>query len=183
MNVSYKGIKKELSSQQKEKLDAKFAKISKLVEKRGEKEAHVVVTSENHLHKAEITMRFYGQPLVGIASDVDLFTALSKALDKLDKQASKNCAKYREKNRRAGNGSKPEAGESELVGVVATSEDKKIAQKVYRVDHRQERKPMTIDEAVLEMDKTRDYVAFRDERDRVSVLVRRRDGHFDLIES
>ncbi len=183
MNVSYKGIKKELSSQQKEKLDAKFAKISKLVEKRGEKEAHVVVTSENHLQKAEITMRFYGQPLVGIASDVDLFTALSKALDKLDKQASKNCAKYREKYRRAGNGSKSGNGAGELVGVAATSEDKKIAQKVYRVDHRQERKPMTIDEAVLEMDKTRDYVAFRDERDRVSVLVRRRDGHFDLIES
>ncbi|HVO98087.1 MAG TPA: ribosome-associated translation inhibitor RaiA [Bryobacteraceae bacterium] len=183
MNVSYKGIKKELSSQQKEKLGAKFAKISKLVEKRGEKEAHVVVTSENHLHKAEITMRFYGQPLVSIASDVDLFTALTKALDKLDKQASKTCAKFREKYRRSGNGSRSEAGKSELVGVVASSENKKIAQKVFRVDHHQERKPMTIDEAVLELDKSRDYVAFRDERDRVSVLVRRRDGHFDLIES
>lgn len=182
MNVSYKGIKKELSSQQKEKLDTKFAKISKLVEKRGEKEAHVVVTSENHLQKAEVTMQFFGQPLVGIASDVDLFTALSKALDKLDKQAAKAGAKFRAKARRSGNGSRTESG-SELVGVVATSENGKVAQKVFRVDHHQERKPMTIEEAVLEMDKSRDYVAFRDERDRVSVLVRRRDGHFDLIES
>jgi len=64
MNVSYRGIKKELSPKLQQKLDAKFAKISKLVEKRGEKEAHVVVTLQNHLHKAEITMQFYGHPLV-----------------------------------------------------------------------------------------------------------------------
>jgi hypothetical protein len=34
------------------------------------------------------------------------------------------------------------------------------------------------------MDKTRDYMVYRDAgTDRVSVLVRRRDGHFDLVES
>src|ERR1700679_1952062 len=100
MNVSYRGIKKELSPKLQEKLDAKFAKISKLVEKRGEREAHVVVSSENRMHKAEITMQFYGHPLVGISSDPDLFTAMSAALDKLDTQAVKNCAKFREKARR-----------------------------------------------------------------------------------
>jgi putative sigma-54 modulation protein len=42
---------------------------------------------------------------------------------------------------------------------------------------------MTLDEAVLEMDKSRDYMVYRDaETDRISVLVRRRDGHFDLVE-
>src|SRR5208282_1010749 len=46
MNVIYRGIGKELSPKMQEKLSAKFAKISKLVEKRGEKEAHVVVSSE-----------------------------------------------------------------------------------------------------------------------------------------
>src|SRR5271169_5305460 len=139
MNVSYRGIKKEFSPKLQEKLDAKFAKISKLVEKRGEKEAHVVVTSENRMHKAEITMQFYGHPLVGIASDADLFTALNGALDKLDKQAVKNCAKYRAKARRSKD-SGDEAGE--LVGVVATSESGKIAQRVFRVNHHDQRKPM-----------------------------------------
>ena len=43
---------------------------------------------------------------------------------------------------------------------------------------------MTLDEAVLEMDSSRDYLVYRDaESDKVSVLVRRRDGHFDLVES
>jgi putative sigma-54 modulation protein len=183
MNVSYRGMKKEFSPKLQEKLDAKFAKISKLVEKRGEKEAHVVVSSENRMHKAEITMQFYGHPLVGIASDADLFTALSGALDKLDKQAVKNCAKYRAKARRS-TSSNGANGTGELVGVVATSESGKIAQKVFRVNHLDQRKPMTLEEALLEMTKDDDYTVYRDaDNGCVAVLVRRRDGHFDLIES
>jgi putative sigma-54 modulation protein len=183
MNVSYRGMKKEFSPKLQEKLDAKFAKISKLVEKRGEKEAHVVVSSENRMHKAEITMQLYGHPLVGIASDADLFAALSGALDKLDKQAVKNCAKYRAKARRSTSAS-AEDGAGELIGVVATSETGKFAQKVFRVNHLDQRKPMTLEEALLEMTKEDDYTVYRDaDKGCVSVLVRRRDGHFDLIES
>ena len=55
--------------------------------------------------------------------------------------------------------------------------------RVYRVNHHPARKPMTLDEALLEMDKNRDYLVYRDaESDRLAVLVRRRDGHFDLVE-
>jgi putative sigma-54 modulation protein len=184
MNVSYRGIKKELSPKLQEKLDAKFAKISRLLEKRGEKEAHVVVTSENRMHKAEITMQCYGHPLVSIDTGVDVFTALNGALDKLDKQVVKNCAKYRAKVRRSTNGKESPNESGELVGVVATSEGAKLAQKVYRVNHHDQRKPMTLEEALLEMGKTGDYMVYRDaEKECVSVLVRRRDGHFDLIES
>jgi putative sigma-54 modulation protein len=185
MNVSYRGIKKELSPKLQEKLDAKFAKISKLVEKRGEKEAHVVVTSENRMHKAEITMQMHGHPLVGIATDADLFTAMSGALEKLDKQVVKNGAKFRAKTWRSvdkENGK--ENGAGELVGVVASSDGAKAAQKVYRVNHLDQRKPITLEEALLEMGKDDDYVVYRDaEKECVSVLIRRRDGHFDLIES
>jgi putative sigma-54 modulation protein len=184
MNVIYRGIKKDLSPKMQEKLSAKFAKISRLVEKRGEQEAHVVVTTENRMHKAEITMQFYGHPLVGIASDPDFFTALNEALDKLDKQAVKNCAKYRAKLRRStpANGSKNGAGE--LVGVISTSESGQTAQRVYRVNHLDQRKPMTLEEALLEMTRDDDYVVYRDaQKECVSVLIRRRDGNFDLIES
>ena len=57
------------------------------------------------------------------------------------------------------------------------------APRVYRVDNNQRHKPMTLDEAILEMEKERDYLVYRDvENDRLSVLMRRRDGHFDLVE-
>ena len=43
---------------------------------------------------------------------------------------------------------------------------------------------MTLEEALLEMEDHRDYMVYRDaDKACLSVLVRRRDGHFDLIES
>jgi hypothetical protein len=43
---------------------------------------------------------------------------------------------------------------------------------------------MTLDEAMLELEKDGDYVVYRDaQKDCVSVLLRRPDGHLDLIES
>jgi putative sigma-54 modulation protein len=57
------------------------------------------------------------------------------------------------------------------------------SKRVYRVDNHQRHKPITLDEAILEMEKDRDYLVYRDAKnDRLSVLMRRRDGHFDLIE-
>ena len=101
----------------------------------------------------------------------------------LDKQVVKDGAKWRSKVRRSiTDGSSNGAGE--LVGVVSTSDGAKASQKVYRVNHQGQDKPMTLEEALLEMDQDQDYVVYRDaEKECVSVLVRRRDGHFDLIES
>jgi putative sigma-54 modulation protein len=183
MKVSYRGIQKELPAKLQEKLDAKFAKLSKLLERRGEKEAHVVVTSERHLHNAEVTLQFYDHQLVGIDSDVDLFTAVSKALDKLDKQAVKQREKWREKKRRS-NGFAPAAETPEPATARPARASGRRVPQVYRVDHQRQRKPMTLEEALLEMEDNRDYVVYRDaDKECLSVLVRRRDGNFDLIES
>ena len=176
MKVSYKGVRKPLPPKFQEKLDAKFSKLSKLLEKRGEKEAHVVVTSERHLHNAEITVQFYDHQLVGVGADADLFNAVHSALEKIEKQAVKQRTKWREKTRRSDNS----APAAKIVRTAAP----KAAMRVSRVNHHDRHKPMTLDEALLEMEKDRDYLVYRDaEKDAISVLVRRRDGHFDLIES
>jgi len=181
MNITYKGMHGDLPPKLQEKLDTKFAKLSKLLEQRGEKEAHVVVTSERHLHNAEITMQFYDHQLVGIGSDGDLFTALTQALEKLEKQAVKHRAKWREKARR----SEPrKTAESRPAEQAPAAVDGDLSPRVFRVNHHQRRKPMTVEEAVLQMEDGREYLVYRDaEKECVSVLVRRRDGHFDLIES
>jgi hypothetical protein len=55
---------------------------------------------------------------------------------------------------------------------------------VVRVNHHDRKKPMTLAEAMLEMEEGSPYVAFRDAKSNaVSVLVRRADGGFDLIET
>jgi putative sigma-54 modulation protein len=185
MKVTYTGIKQDLSKKLQGKLDAKFAKLSKLLEKRGELEAHVVVKPVRHLHKVEITIPFYEHQLVGLGSDADLFTALTEALEKLETQALKNRGKWREKHRRA-DGLPPEAPALEPArsknGSKAAAESAGTVN-VFRVNHHDQRKPMTVDEALMEMEEDRDYVVYRDaDKEKVSVLVRRRDGHFDLIE-
>src|SRR6267154_3885657 len=101
MKVSYKGIQKDLPPKLQEKLDTKFTKLSKLVDGRGEKQAHVVVTSERHLHKAEITVRVHNHQLVGSGSNSDVFKAISAALDRIEKQAAKEGAKWRGTMRRS----------------------------------------------------------------------------------
>lgn len=176
MNVSYTGLKQALPPKIQAKLDAKFAKLSKLLEKRGEREAHVVVRQERHLSHAEITIQFYDHQLVGIGSNGDLFTAVSEALHRIESQALKQRDKWREKHRR----------EPAPAAVQASSDGAgdELTRRVYRVRTHERKKPITLDEAVLLMDKNRDYVVYRDaDRDCLSVLVRRRDGHFDLIES
>jgi len=191
MKVTYKGMPHALAPKLQQKLDSKFAKIAKLLDGRGEREAHVIVTQERRKCCVEITLQFHDHKLVGNGSDMDLFTALSMALDKLDSQAVKQRAKWRVTHRHKDEGlRRPE--EAALGSAAIQAGGESSAKKVFRVNGVGRRKPMTLDEALLEMDQNRDYLVYRDsdrdadgdnERRGLSVLVRRRDGHFDLIES
>jgi putative sigma-54 modulation protein len=175
MQISYTGIQQELPPKIQSKLDAKFKKLSKLLDGNGEHKAHVVVSHQKRSVRAEVTVHFYDHQFVGIGTHTDLFTALAEALEKLDKQAVKQRGKWREKHRRNGPGpmAAPPAPEP------AASDRKRV----FRVAAGR-RKPITLDEAVLEIEKDRDYVVYRDaQSEQVHILIRRRDGHFDLIES
>lgn len=182
MKVSYTGRQEELTPTQKKKLDAKLAKLAKLLDSRGgEREAHAILSSERHLRRAEITVRIFDHPVVGVGTGADQFTALFEALEKLEKQVLKLRAKRRDTKR----GPKEAWVEEEAApAAVEASSEEEGGTLVFRVNEHDSRKPMTLEEALLEMDKDRDYLVFRDaERDRISVLVRRRDGHFDLVEA
>ena len=182
MRVIYKGIPSELLPPQQKKLDQKAAKVARLLPRSEDKEAHVILTSERHLHRAEVTVNHYDHPLVGIESATDVFTALCGAFDKLEKQALKARSKWRDTKRGAANNTIRQNWEPEAAAVVEMAEAP--AQRVFRVNHHQKRKPMTLDEALLAMEDGKDYLVYRDaETDRVAVLVRRRDGNFDLVEA
>jgi len=175
MKITYTGRQVELAPAQLKKLEARFAKVGKLLDGRKECEAHVILSLERHLHHAEATINYHHHQLVGIGSNSDLFTAIHSAIEKLEKQAVKTRTKWRDTKR-----TPRKSGEEEEPAAAAEAE---VEGRVYRVNHHQKRKPMTLEEALLEMDKSRDYLVYRDATtDRVSVLVRRRDGNFDLVE-
>jgi putative sigma-54 modulation protein len=177
MKITYTGRQIELAPAQVKKIEARGAKLAKLLDGKGEREAHVTLGLERGRHTAEVTIQYFDHPLIGEASDQDLFTAIFAAIVKLEKQAVKVRTKRRDTTRTA---RKP-AAEPEAAPEAATTRNG--SSRVYRVSGYQGHKPMTLDEAVIEMEKDREYLVYRDAgTDRLSVLMRRRDGHFDLVE-
>lgn len=186
MKITYTGRQVELAPAQLKKLETRFAKIGKLLDGKRECEAHVILSLERHLQQAEATVNYYGHQLVGLGSSNDLFTAIAGAAEKLEKQAVKARTKWRDTKRQPRKAASEVEAEQPAAarGEAAAETEPEAGKRVYRVNHHQRRKPMTLDEALLEMDQSRDYLVYRDaETDRVAVLVRRRDGHFDLVEA
>jgi len=179
MKITYTGRQVELAPAQARNLEAHFTKIGKMLDGRRECEAHVILSLERRVHSAEATINYFGHQLVGLGSSNDLFTAVHSAVEKLEKQAVKARTKWRD-TKRTPHKASPEVEAEPPAETDAEAEPERL---IYHVNH-QKRKPMTLDEAVMAMEKKGDYLVYRDaETDRVSVLVRRRDGHFDLVEA
>jgi putative sigma-54 modulation protein len=191
MKLIYSGKTKEFTPELERKVEAKLAKLSKMIEQRGEREAHVTHRVERYLHKVEIVTNVYDHSLIGEAADADLATAFNQAVEILEQQIVKLRNRWRDthrdsksvraskegwENEATAEGQSPAASPNSLGNT-------RVKPKIFRVDY-DGRKPMTVEEALLEMETHADYVVYRDaDRDCLSVLVRRRDGNFDLIES
>jgi putative sigma-54 modulation protein len=194
MKITYTGRHDVFPPKKLAKFEAKLQKLSKLVERRGEKEAHVILAQERFLHNVEITFNAWDHSLVGVGSDRDIDCAANIALDKLEKQIVKLKTKWRDtkrfKDKEASISQAVLPAEPALDRVKrakatnSPAHSKADRKRVFRVYHGDGTKPMTLEEAMLEMEASQDYMVYRDaQTDRVSVLMRRPDGHFDLIES
>lgn len=162
-----------------------------MIEQRGEREAHVTHRVERHLHKVEIVTNVYDHSLIGEAAEADIATAFNEAIENLEKQILKLRSRWRDTHRdpKAVRASKEDwennvaPEEQHPAENVTVNRARAVKPKIFRVDY-DGRKPMTLEEALLEMENQADYVVYRDsDRDCLSVLVRRPDGNFDLIES
>jgi putative sigma-54 modulation protein len=178
MRITYTGRQVELAPAQLRKIEAQFDKLGKLLDGKGEREAHVVLSHERHLHRAEISVNYHNHSLVCLGENTDLFTSIHSAIEKMEKQAIKVRAKWRDTKRT------PKRTAAEPASASAPEGSEGDEKKIFRINHHQRHKPMTLDEALLEMESNRDYLVYRDaETDRLAVLVRRRDGNFDLVEA
>ena len=100
MKITYTGRQVDLTPAQSAKLTAEFDKVGKLLDNgRGEAEAHVVLSHERHLHNVEVTVPYHHHEFVGQGSDVDLFTAIHAAVQKLEQQALRLREKWRDGKR------------------------------------------------------------------------------------
>jgi len=184
MKITYTGRHEDIPGKLRQRFETKLSKLSKMLERsrNGERELHVILSQQRHLHKVEITLNAFDHSLVGIGSNGDKSQALSEAAEKFEKQVLKMRTKWRDTTR------KSDTSVAEPVVPAPPAAARKLkskSPKVYRVDHRENgRKPMTAEEAMIEIGKAQDYLVYRDAKTNcISVILRRPDGNFDLIES
>ena len=175
MKIEFTGRQTEVPAELRRLAEGKLQKLGKLLP--GVTRAHVILSADKHRQVAEVSVHSRQLDLSAVEATTNPRLSLTSAIDKLLRQAQRQKAKRRERKgkasprralppaERGGDG-----GDGGALRVIRT--------------RRSALKPMTLDEAALEMDgRGEGVLVFRDAAtERVSVLFRRRDGHLGLVE-
>jgi ribosome hibernation promoting factor len=190
VNISYTGKQEFLHPKQKEQLDAKIAKLAKLLEidGKGDKQARVALTHDKNLQRAEITLNYLDHTLVGEHADQDQFTALNLAFERLERQMMRVREKRRDIKKGPREGWDKGASANSIIEAEPRHSDGLPAApvnngkpKIFRVGP-EDNKPMTAEEASMVIGEDPYVVYHNAGTGRLAALIRRDDGHFDLVE-
>jgi len=153
--------------------------------------AQVVVTREKTRFQAEVTLHARGEHFLhGEATGRDAQTALNAAIDKVERQVLKLKSKWTERKRQGISPAKAAAATPQRVrgaaafGTGLEQRDNGGGQMRIIRARRYEVKPMSVDEAAMEVADGRDaFLVFRNSStEEINVLFRRADGNLGLIE-
>ena len=196
MNVDYTARKYELTPTIRKEVETGLNKIRKILGDRFE--TKVILTVEKRQHKAEITINPPNGPIVGLAQTNDMSSAVSEALDHLQKQALKYKTRWLSKKRKAVKKFNGQSLESNFEASLGLAERPTVSILVHKFPavarttevhlvHATDSvalRPMTLEEAIKEAHfRDRDVFIFRDPKGKLLVLHRTRDGKMELIEA
>ncbi|HSN92968.1 MAG TPA: ribosome-associated translation inhibitor RaiA [Anaeromyxobacteraceae bacterium] len=147
-------------------------------------EAHAVLHVENVHHHAEITVKAGRFLLRGTARTPDMYASIDAAADRIERQLKKHKDKLTSAHR--SNGTPHNLAPAEVrheVFDLLEGAGKPARRVVKSVQF--QAKPMSIDEAILQLDLLDSgFFVFQNERDgTVNVVYRREDGSYGLIEA
>lgn len=149
-------------------------------------DADVVLGVEKHRHIAEVNVHANGMRVHGKESSLDMYASIDAVLHKLERQ----CLKYKGRiNRHQPRGSEALKYNHAIIAPGNGNGNGAQAQMEYpahREVHRETlpMKPLSVDEAVLQLELTEDlFLVFLNvDTSQVNVLYRSSDGTFGLIE-
>ncbi len=182
MTIVFTGRKADLTPGLRTLAERKLAKLERLLHE--SPDAHVILTRERHRHLAEIVVHARIGTLTAKGDGVEFEESLGRAVERLLAQARKHhekIARGRKRRSRRGALRGARGGSPEAPGSPTPGEgDGSVIVPMGRVPV----KPMSIEEALLLMqDSPHPVLVFRDvDSQQVSVIFRRRDGRFGLIE-
>jgi len=173
MKIEFTGRQTEVPDEIRRIAERKLQKLGRLLP--AVTRAHVILAADKHRQVAEVSVHSRQLDLAAVEVTTNPRLSVAGAIDKLLRQAQRQRSKRRERKgaaspRLAAPGAAERGGDG-------------AAPQVVRI-RRAAVKPMTLDEATLEMEGRREGVlVFRDAvTERVSVLFRRKDGNLGLIE-
>lgn len=177
MQVSVTFRNTESESWFKDYVTERLSRIQKYIDK--PVDAHVVLSVEKFRYVAEINIMAKGISLVGKEEAKDMQLAIDNVIDKIERQIKKHKEKSREHK---ANTNRPE----DMGGLREAPAPFEEELKLRIVETRRVvLKPMSLDEAILEMESSRNrFVIYRDAHsENISVIYRRDDGNFALLEA
>jgi ribosomal subunit interface protein len=176
MKLNYDGRHEPFSAEENKLLTSHVQGISRMIDRKSEREAHVIFSGQRHIRSAEITMNYYGHAAVAKASAPSHFNALLQAMAKLEKQLHKIRNKWLDHRRDTKPAPPAEKAVTPRVGPKAA--------KVLRPSVRRAEKPLSSAEAAALIAPNTRYFVFQDvDAGGYSLLVRREDGRLELIET
>ncbi len=176
MNIEYTGRHIEVTPALRTHAEEHFERIGHVF---GQKpmNAHVTIEVERGRHRSEVVVNWRNDVLTAMTTSADMYKSLADSIDKIGKQALKLKKKVIDKSHRAVKAGKLAPVEQTDVAP-SPSSAKIIKTKRYKV------KPVSAEEAAMLLDEDENqFLVFRDsDSERISVIYKRKDGNYGLIE-
>ena len=178
MKIEFTGRHYHVSDRTREFTERKLAKIGKFLE--DPVGIHVILEIEKHRQIAEFHVSHRHGALQATEAAEHMREAINAGIEKIEKQARRSRKKFMDKRRRAQRQDDDHHWPLEVLDAASLGDDG--ARRIIKTS-RLAIKPMTIDEAALELDQSKnEFFVFRDSgTDRVSVIYRRKDANYGLI--
>ncbi|HEX8639312.1 MAG TPA: ribosome-associated translation inhibitor RaiA [Pyrinomonadaceae bacterium] len=175
MKFEYTGRHIDVTPALRSHVEEHFSRINHLFDGKPAK-AHVIIEVERGRHRAEIIVKWRNDLLTANTSQADMYLSLSQTIDKIEKQALKLKNKVIDKTHRAKKVSTITTPGDEVAP--APTAPRIVGARKYAV------KPLTAEEAAMQLaDEENQFLVFRNaENQRVSVIYKRKDGNYGLIQ-
>ncbi|MDI1242111.1 MAG: ribosome-associated translation inhibitor RaiA [bacterium] len=173
MKFEYTGRHIEVTPALKSHVEQQFNRIDHLFDGRPSK-AHVIIEVERGRHRSEIILTWRKDVLNATTTNSDMYKSLSETIAKLEKQALKIKSKITDKNHK-----------KDKSAITIPRPDEAPPRRGRIINARKYAvKPMSDEEAVMMLDDGGDsFLVFRNATNqRVSVIYKRKDGNYGLIQ-
>lgn len=174
MKISIRGDKLVVTKAIKETIESKLERLEKYFEENADITAYVVVKVKNLDQTIEVTIPTNRFTLRAEETHEDLYTAIDKVIDKLERQIRKNKTKLNNKYKNV-----------DKMDMILDFDVEKDEEENIKIVKRKniEMKPMDEEEAVLQSSLLgHDFFVFKNiDEECVSVLYLRKDGSYGII--